>query len=85
MPSIVVRNVDEALKMKLRVRAAHHGRSMEEEVRSILRAVLAEESSSTGQNLADYARSLFEPLGGVEISVPQRDPVREPPDFSDFH
>lgn len=43
MASLIVRNLDEALKTRLRVRAAYHGRSMEEEVRRILRAALAED------------------------------------------
>ena len=40
MATLTVRNVDEELKQNLRQRAAAHGRSMEEEVRSILRHVL---------------------------------------------
>jgi plasmid stability protein len=39
MASITIRNLDEALKRKLRVRAAHRNRSMEDEVRDILRMV----------------------------------------------
>jgi phosphopantothenoylcysteine decarboxylase/phosphopantothenate--cysteine ligase len=37
MASITIRQLDEALKQKLRLRAARHGRSMEDEVRTILR------------------------------------------------
>ena len=37
MASITVRNLDENLKRHLRIRAAENGRSMEEEVREILR------------------------------------------------
>ena len=33
MGSITIRNLDDTLKRRLRVRAAEHGRSMEEEVR----------------------------------------------------
>lgn len=40
MASITIRNLDEHVKTGLRVRAAVHGRSMEEEVRRILRAVV---------------------------------------------
>ena len=36
MAQLVVRNLDEEVKAKLRRRAAAHGRSMEEEVRAIL-------------------------------------------------
>ncbi|MEA2988651.1 MAG: phosphopantothenoylcysteine decarboxylase / phosphopantothenate---cysteine ligase, partial [Alphaproteobacteria bacterium] len=37
MASITIRQLDEELKQRLRLRAAAHGRSMEDEVRTILR------------------------------------------------
>jgi antitoxin FitA len=80
MASITIRSLDENLKRKLRVRAARHNRSMEDEVRDILRTVLAQETTSAG-NLADAIRKRIEPLGGVELSLPSREPMREPPDF----
>lgn len=81
MASITIRNLDEALKAELRVRAARNGRSMEEEVRVILRQALAEPPSERF-NLAKSIRSHFAPLGGVELDLPPREPLREPPDFS---
>ena len=42
MASITIRNLDDDLKQRLRVRAAEHGRSMEEEAREILRRVVGE-------------------------------------------
>jgi len=39
--SITIRQLDESLKQQLRLRAASHGRSMEDEVRTILRAAAA--------------------------------------------
>ena len=42
MASITIRNLDDPIKKRLRIRAAHHGRSMEEEARSILRAALVD-------------------------------------------
>jgi plasmid stability protein len=81
MASITIRNLDEAVKRKLRLRAAHRNRSMEDEARDILRTALAQEPLPTG-NLADAIRRRIEPLGGVELSVPLRGPMREPPDFS---
>jgi plasmid stability protein len=81
MASITIRNLDESVKRKLRVRAAHRNRSMEDEARDILRTALAQEPLSTG-NLADTIRRRIEPLGGVELSVLPRGPMREPPDFS---
>jgi antitoxin FitA len=80
MASITIRNLDEALKRKLRMRAAHQNRSMEDEARDILRTVLAQEPA-TSENLADVIRKLIKPLGGIELSLPPRGPMREPPDF----
>ena len=81
MASITIRNLDEAIKRKLRLRAAHRNHSMEDEARDILRAALAQESAPAA-NLADAMRRRLEPLGGVELSLPPRGPMREPPDFS---
>jgi plasmid stability protein len=78
MASITIRNLDEQTKARLRVRAAHHKRSMEDEARNILRAVLAQQAGAP-RNLADAIRARFEPLGGVELRLPAREPMREPP------
>ena len=45
MPSLTVRQLDEKLKQRLRLRAAKHGRSVEDEVRTILRAAAADTDS----------------------------------------
>jgi plasmid stability protein len=45
MASITIRNLDDDLKRRLRVRAAENGRSMEEEAREILRQVLVPPSA----------------------------------------
>ncbi|MBV9945790.1 MAG: hypothetical protein JOZ69_02975 [Myxococcales bacterium] len=79
MASITIRELDVATKERLRVRAAQHKRSMEEEARSILRAALAEEEAST-TNLAEAIRRRFQPLGGIELELPQRGPMRAPPE-----
>jgi plasmid stability protein len=81
MGSITIRNLDDALKRKLRVRAAERNRSMEEEARDILRRALAEGPAGPG-NLADAIRELIEPLGGVELPPFPRGPLRDPPDFA---
>lgn len=78
MASITIRNLDERTKTRLRVRAAQHGRSMEEEARTLLRAGLGDEVV-TGNNLADAIRARFSGLGGVELRLPARGPMREPP------
>jgi plasmid stability protein len=81
MASITIRNLDDTLKQQLRIRAAQHGRSMEEEARELLRAVLAE-SHQPPQELASTIRRRFAAIGGVELELPVREPIREPPDFS---
>jgi antitoxin FitA len=81
MASITVRQLDEDIKSRLRVRAAHHGRSMEEEVREILRSALIPSSPRKG-NLAESIRRRFAAFGGVELELPRRELMREPPDFS---
>jgi plasmid stability protein len=81
MASITIRDLDESTKERLRVRAAHHKRSMEEEARSILRAAVAEEEA-TGTNLAEAIRSRFRALGGVTLTLPEREPMRVPPKLS---
>ena len=78
MASITIRDLDETTKERLRVRAAHHKRTMEEEARSILRAAVAEEEMGS-TNLAESVRRRFRPFRGVELRLPGREPMREPP------
>ena len=78
MASITVRNLDDSVKSRLRIRAARHGRSMEEEAREILKLAVVVESSSA-PNLAESIRRRIEPLGGVDLNIPRRQAVRRPP------
>ena len=78
MASITVRNLEDGLKHRLRIRAAENGRSMEEEARDILRTALYHQQSGQG-NLASAIRARFAPLGGVELDIPPRSPMRNPP------
>ena len=80
MASMTIRNLDDGLKARLRVRAARHGRSMEEEARRILGAALQGDPLS-GQALLDDIRAVVEPLGGVELELPVRGAMPEPPSF----
>jgi antitoxin FitA len=82
MASITIRRIEEDIKARLRVRAAQHGRSMEEEAREILRAGLTAQSVRNG-NLADAIRRHIEPLGGVVLEIPPREAVRTPPNFEE--
>jgi len=82
MATLTIRNVDPALKEDLRVRAALHGRSMEAELRHILKDVLGGESRRPEPNLAEAIRRRFLPLGGAdEIEPHPAVPVGEPPGF----
>ena len=79
MASITIRDLDPELKARLRERAARHGRAMEEEVRSILRSVLAETDEMPAR-LGEAIHSRFRELGGVELELPPREPMRDPPE-----
>jgi plasmid stability protein len=81
MASITIRNLDESVKRRLRLRAAQRNRSMEDEARDILRTALAQEPARL-ENLADAIRRRVEPLSGIELPLPPRGPMREPPDFT---
>lgn len=81
MTTMTIRNIDDALNARLRVQAAQHGRSMEDEARDILRTALSAQPGS-GSSLYDVIRAIAEPLGGIELELPPREPGREPPDFS---
>lgn len=80
MASITIRNLEADIKQRLRMRAAENGRSMEEEAREILRREMA--SATPPRNLAAAIRARIAPLGGVDIDLPRREPMREPPHFS---
>ncbi len=77
MASITIRNLEDDLKRRLRLRAAEHGRSMEEEAREILRQATGK--TLPRRNLAASIRSRVKKFGGLAIDLPQREPIREPP------
>jgi antitoxin FitA len=78
--SITIPDVDDALKARLAARAARRGKSPENEARDILREALrGEEGIGRPANLYAAIRSVMEPLGGVDLDIPPRGPVREPP------
>lgn len=79
MASITIRNLDDDVKTRLRTRAAGNGRSMEDEVRRILCEAVGREAEP--KNLAAFIRECFAPYGGVELELPPRGPMREPPRF----
>jgi antitoxin FitA len=80
--SITIRNLEESVKRRLRMRAARHGRSMEEEARHILRAALAQKTERP-TNLFEAIRRRIAPMGGVDLDIPAREPIRKPPHFEE--
>ena len=71
MASITIRNLDDEVKARLRVRAAGNDRSMEEEVRQILRDAVRRKPDY--RNLASIIRSHFGPFNGVDLELPPRE------------
>ena len=81
MATLTIRNLDDAVKEKLRVRAAEHGRSMESEVRDILHSTLMT-SHETGADLFARIRARFAAFGGLgDLELPLREQTHEPPVF----
>jgi len=80
MATLTIRNVDTAVKERLRLRAARHGRSMEAEARTILSQAVVSDRDQPEPNLAEAIRRRFAPLGGVDLELP-REFVSEPPSF----
>lgn len=70
MASITIRNLDDDLKAQLRVVAASHGRSMEEEARVIIRHALFKSEKAGGLGGRIHAR--FAAVGGADLEVPAR-------------
>lgn len=80
MASITVRNIENDVKTRLRLRAAGNGRSMEEAVRRILAESLNRDPVPS-KGLGTVIHELFKPFAGVELELPRRDAMRQPPQF----
>lgn len=65
MASITVRRLEEEVKTAIRLRAAEHGNSMEEETRQILRSAVGYENSRVS---TDSREKSFEPRSEREIT-----------------
>ncbi|OIP18013.1 MAG: hypothetical protein AUK53_01510 [Betaproteobacteria bacterium CG2_30_59_46] len=76
MANLSIRKLDDDTITRLRVRAAHHRVSMEEEARRILRQAVA-----TPKKLGDLSVQFFGSEFGVELELPQHAP-HEPPSFA---
>ncbi|MGH6816530.1 MAG: FitA-like ribbon-helix-helix domain-containing protein [Hyphomicrobiaceae bacterium] len=87
MTGITVSHIDDTLTEWLRARAAGHGRSIAAEAHDILRQALRHEESARiattpmPGNLGEAIRAIVEPIGGIELDIPPREPIREPPKF----
>jgi len=78
MGSISVRKLDDDILKRLKIQAAYHGVSMEEEVRNILT-----EGVSPSDRVGDAAVRIFEPLyGDYRLDIPQRE-VSDPINFEE--
>jgi plasmid stability protein len=82
MATLTIRQLDGKTKTRLKVRAAHHGRSMEEEAREILRSALTA-TSPIKRNLAETIHRRFAEFGGLEFAVPRRDAMRQTLEFAE--
>ena len=82
MASITIRNLDDSLKSRLRIQAAIHGRSMEDEARDILRSSLNRQPRGP-KNLGSAIKAQFKPLGGFDMPEMPSEPMREPPAFDE--
>ena len=69
MAQLVVRNIEASVKSRLQRRAARRGRSMEEEVRDILRDAVKDEESSAG-GLGTKIAARFRKVG-LKTTIPE--------------
>ena len=76
MGCITIRDIGDDLVQRLRMRAAEHGHSIEEEARAILRAALTVYPPPA--DLASSIHDRFAPMGGVELNIPSRQQMRDP-------
>ena len=76
MPAITIRNLDDTLKARLRLQAARHGHSMEEDARQLLHKGLEPDPAIGPVRLTALAQSLFSAEHGVDLVLPPRDAAR---------
>ena len=78
MTTLTIRNINEDVKQRLREIAARNGRSMEEEVRRLLSRFVYQESE---KGLGSLIVEQFSAVGGVDLEIPPRSPMRPAPQF----
>lgn len=79
MATLTIRDLDDELRDQLRVRAARHGRSMEAEVRVILRDALAKPPAPG--RLGTRVHQRFADVGGFDADPPERDELPRAPEL----
>jgi antitoxin FitA len=79
MTSITIRNVDETVKRQIKMIAASNGRSMEAEVREILKDAVSRKPQT--RNIGQTIHQRFKKHGGVELVLPRRGSTRKLLDF----
>jgi plasmid stability protein len=77
MAQFVVRDIEDGVKARLKRRAERHGRSMEEEVRDILRNAVHERESKSG-GLGSEIAALFDAVGMEEITELRGQTIKPP-------
>jgi plasmid stability protein len=80
MAAVHIRDLDDDVKDRLRVRAARNGRSMEAEIRAILTDAVSEPVPS--RSLFSELLERFGEIGGVELDLPRRANVARAPDLA---
>lgn len=76
MASLTIRNFDDDLKVLLRLQAAHHGCSMEQEARDILRKAVRPTTATAG--FAQRIHQRFDGLEADNLPIPKRQRARLP-------
>ena len=80
MAAVSIRNLDDTVRERLRIRAAAHGRSMEAEMRAIL--VEAVREPGDDQGVLGALAERFGELGGIDLNLPSRSALPRAVDFT---
>jgi antitoxin FitA len=83
MAQLLVRNIEDKVKARLQRRAKLNGRSMEEEVRDILRAAVKEEKKTPKYGLGTEISKIFAKHGLDHPIEELRGYTIEPPNFEE--